>query len=198
MVHRQNDHGQLLVEADAMVLFAVGACRFAVGAHNAHVCEGVLGYVLTLNGGVLGSLSANLDGRLGGSFFRRVEGRVNQAQVLMQGVQAARLTHGYLRQLHTVAETLVPAVEPLAGHNRGHVANAQHRTLEHGDGQSLRGLDHRQLLGMQVHAGGGLGGRFAFYLVGSVFGRAELGVDCGEGRVVDGLRFGGACSGGCG
>ena len=116
----------------------------------------------------------------------------------MQGVQAARLTHGYLRQLHAVAVTLVPAVEPLAGHNRGHVANAQHRTLEHGDGQSLRGLDHRQLLGMQVHAGGGLGGRFAFYLVGSVFGRALLGVDCGEGRVVDGLLFGGACGGGCG
>ena len=194
MVHRQNDHGQLLVEADAMVLFAVGASRFAVGAHNAHVREGVLGYVLTLDGGMLGSLGAILSGRLGGSFFRRVEGRVNQAQVLMQGVQAARLTHGYLRQLHTVAETLVPAVEPLAGHNRGHVANAQHRTLQHGDGQSLRGLDHCQLLGVQVHAGGS----FAFYLVGSVFGRALLGVDCGEGRVVDGLLFGGACGGGCG
>ena len=92
----------------------------------------------------------------------------------------------------------MPAVEPLTGHNRGHVANAQHRALQHGDGQSLRGLDHRQLLGMQVHASGGLGGRFGFYLVDSVFGRVLLGVDCGEGRVVDGLLFGGACSGGCG
>ena len=143
---------------------------------------------------MLGSLGAILSGRLGDSFFRGVEGRVNQAQVLMQGVQAARLTHGHLRQLHAVAVTLVPAVEPLAGHNRGHVANAQHRALQHGDGQSLRGLDHRQLLGMQVHAGGS----FAFYLVGSVFGRVLLGVDCGEGRVVDGLLFGGACGGGCG
>ena len=116
----------------------------------------------------------------------------------MQGVQAARLTHGHLRQLHAVAVTLVPAVEPLAGHNRGHVANAQHRALQHGDGQSLRSLDHCQLFGVQVHAGGRLGGRFAFYLVGSVFGRALLGVDCGEGRVVDGLLFGGACGGGCG
>ena len=116
----------------------------------------------------------------------------------MQGVQAARLTHGHLRQLHAVAVTLVPAVEPLTGHNRRHVANTQHGALQHGDGQSLRGLDHCQLLGVQVHAGGSLGGCFAFYLVGSVFGRALLGVDCGEGRVVDGLLFGGACGGGCG
>ena len=116
----------------------------------------------------------------------------------MQGVQAARLTHGHLRQLHAVTETLMPAVEPLTGHNRRHVANTQHGALQHGDGQSLRGLDHCQLLRMQVHAGGSLGGRFGFYLVGSVFGRALLGVDCGEGRVVDGLLFGGACGGGCG
>ena len=101
MVHRQNNHGQFLVEADAVVLLAVGACRFAVGAHNAHVREGVLGYILTLNGGVLGSLSANLGGHLrdGGSLFCRPSGRpsdgvnegssggvnggINQAQILM-------------------------------------------------------------------------------------------------------------------
>ena len=116
----------------------------------------------------------------------------------MQGVQAARLTHGYLRQLHAVAVTLMPAVEPLAGHNRRHIADAQHGALQHGDGQSLRSLNHRQLLGVQVHAGGSLGGRFGFYLVGSVFGCAQLGVDCGESRVIGGLLFGGACGGGCG
>ena len=64
MVHRQNDHGQLLVEADAVVLLAVGAYRFAVGAHNAHVCEGILGYVLTLNGRVLGNFGRHLGGSL--------------------------------------------------------------------------------------------------------------------------------------
>ena len=153
---------------------------------------------------MLGSLSANLDGRLGDSdtlfcgSSSGVIGGINQAQVLMQRVQAARLTHGHLRQLHAVAETLMPAVEPLTGHNRRHVANTQHGALQHGYRQSLRGLDHRQLLGMQVHAGGSLGGCFGFYLVGSVFGRTLLGVDCGEGRVVDGLLFGGACGGGCG
>ena len=153
---------------------------------------------------MLGSLSANLDGRLGdsGTLFcgssSGVIGGINQAQVLMQRVQAARLTHGHLRQLHAVTETLMPAVEPLTGHDCRHVANTQHGALQHGHGQSLRGLDHCQLLGMQVHAGGGLGGRFGFYLVGSIFGRAELGVDCGEGRGVDGLLFGGACGGGCG
>ena len=179
-----------------MVLLAVGACRFAVRAHNAHVREGVLG---DLNDGYRGVL-CSLGGRLGSVFSlcRRFKGRINQAQILVQGIQAARLTHGYLRQLHAVAVTLMPAVEPLAGHNRGHVANAQHGALQHGNGQSLRSLDHCQLLGVQVHAGGRLGGRFGFYLVGSVFGRALLGVDCGEGRVVDGLLFGGACDGGCG
>ena len=181
-----------------MVLLAVGACRFAVGAHNAHVREGILGHVLTLDGCVLGSLSAILSGRLGGSFFRRVEDGVNQAQVLVQGVQAARLTHGYLRQLHAVAVTLMPTVEPLAGHNRGHVANAQHGTLKHGNGQSLRSLNHCQLLGVQVHAGGCLDGRFVLYLVGSVFGHAQLGVGFSESVLVEGLLFGGTCGGGCG
>ena len=116
----------------------------------------------------------------------------------MQGVQAARLTHGHLRQLHAIAVTLMPAVEPFAGHNRRHVAHTQHGALQHGDGQSLRSLDHCQLLGVQVHAGGSLDERFGFYLVGSVFGRAQPGVDCGESRVVDGLLFGGTCGGGCG
>ena len=116
----------------------------------------------------------------------------------MQGVQAARLAHGHLRQLHAVTETLMPAVEPLTGHNSRHVANTQHRALQHGHGQSLRGLDHCQLLGMQVHAGGGLGGRFGFYLVGNVFGRSQLGVGLGESMLVDVLLFGDTCGGGCG
>ena len=128
VVRRQDDHGQLLVKADAVVLLAVGAGRLVVGAQDAHVGEGVLGNLHSLDRCGLCVVCGAC--RFGA--FRRL--RVDQLQVLVKGVQSARLAHGHLGQGHAVAVAFVPAVEPLAGHNAGHVAHAQGRALQNRHG----------------------------------------------------------------